>query len=63
LLFPVKRQRTRHVELISDMAVAGAYLKQTINLPFFDSHCVAVALNLDGRIISFDQWNPTEPLS
>lgn len=62
-MFPVKRERKRHVALTSDMAVAGVYLRQTINLTFFDSNYAAAALNLDGKIISFDQWNPTEPLS
>jgi len=63
LSLPVKRQRTRHVALTFDMAVGGVYLRQMINLTFFDSHYAAAALNLDGKIISFDQWNPTEPLS
>jgi len=44
-----------YVALTPDIAVASAYLRQTINLTFFDSHYAAAALNLDGKIISFDQ--------
>jgi len=44
-----------YVALTPDIAVASAYLRQTIDLTFFDSHYAATALNLDGKIISFDQ--------
>ena len=46
---------TKYVALTPDVAVASVYLKQTLNLTFFDSHCAATALNLDRKIISFDQ--------
>jgi len=42
-------------EAEADVAVASVYLRQTLNLIFFDSHYAAAALNLDRRIISFDQ--------
>ena len=45
----------RYVPLTPDIAVASAYLRQTLNLSFFDSHYAATALNLDRRILSFDQ--------
>lgn len=45
----------RYVALTPDVAVASVYLRQTLNLSFFDSHCAAAALNLDRKIISFDQ--------
>lgn len=37
------------------MTVASVYLRQTLGLSFFDSHYAATALNLDGKIISFDR--------
>ncbi len=46
---------TRYIPLTPDIAVASTYLRQTLNLTFFDSHYAATALNLDGKIISFDQ--------
>jgi len=45
----------RYIALTPDVAVASAYLRQTLNLTFFDSHYAATALNLDRKIISFDQ--------
>ena len=45
----------RYVTLTPDIAVAGVYLRQTLNLTFFDSHYAATALSLDGKIISFDK--------
>ncbi|MGB9760090.1 MAG: type II toxin-antitoxin system VapC family toxin [Thermoproteota archaeon] len=45
----------KYVALTPDIAVASVYLRQTLNLTFFDSHYAATALNLDGKIISFDQ--------
>jgi predicted nucleic acid-binding protein len=45
----------RYVALTPDVAVASVYLRQTLNLSFFDSHYAATALDLDRRIISFDQ--------
>jgi len=44
-----------YVVLTPDVAVASVYLRQTLNLTFFDSHCAAAALNLDRKVISFDQ--------
>ena len=43
------------IHLTPDTAVASVYLRQTLNLSFFDSHYAATALNLDRTIISFDQ--------
>lgn len=45
----------RYITLTPDVAVASVYLRQTLNLTFFDSHYAATALNLDRKIISFDQ--------
>jgi len=45
----------KYVALTPDVAVASAYLRQTLNLTFFDSHYAAAALNLDRKIVSFDQ--------
>ncbi|MGB9895954.1 MAG: type II toxin-antitoxin system VapC family toxin [Thermoproteota archaeon] len=45
----------KYVALTPDIAVASVYLRQTLNLTFFDSHYAATALNLDGKNISFDQ--------
>lgn len=45
----------KYVPLTPDAAVASVYLRQTLNLTFFDSHYAATALNLDRTIISFDK--------
>jgi len=45
----------KYIALTPDIAVASVYLRQTLNLTFFDSHYAAAALNLDRRIVSFDQ--------
>lgn len=45
----------KYIALTPDVAVASVYLRQTLNLTFFDSHYAATALNLDRKIISFDQ--------
>ncbi len=45
----------QYIALTPDVAVASVYLRQTLNLTFFDSHYAAIALNLDRKIISFDQ--------
>jgi len=45
----------KYIALTPDIAVASVYLRQTLNLTFFDSHYAATALSLDRRIISFDQ--------
>jgi predicted nucleic acid-binding protein len=45
----------KYVALTSDVAVASVYLRQTLNLKFFDSHYAATALKHDRKIISFDQ--------
>jgi len=45
----------KYVSLTPDVAVASVYLRQSLNLTFFDSHYAATALSLDGKIISFDQ--------
>ncbi len=44
-----------YISLTPDITVASVYLRQTLNLTFFDSHYAATALNLDRKIISFDQ--------
>jgi len=45
-----------YVALTPDVALTSVYLRQTLNLSFFDSHYAATALNLDGKkIISFDK--------
>lgn len=44
-----------YVKLTPDVAVASVYLRQTLNLTFFDSHYAATALNLDRKVISFDK--------
>lgn len=44
-----------YVALTPDVTLASVYLRQTLNLTFFDSHYAATALNLDRRIISFDE--------
>lgn len=45
----------KYTALTPDVTVASVYLRQTLGLTFFDSHYAAAALNLDRRIISFDQ--------
>ena len=45
----------KYIALTPDVAVASVYLRQTLNLTFFDSHYAATALNLDRKVISFDQ--------
>jgi predicted nucleic acid-binding protein len=45
----------KYVALTPDVAVASVYLRQTLNLTFFDSHYAATALKHDRKIISFDQ--------
>ena len=45
----------KYVPLTPDIAVASVYLRQTLNLTFFDSHYATTALNLDRTIISLDQ--------
>lgn len=45
----------KYVALTPDIAVASVYLRQTLNLTFFDSHYAETALNLDRKIISFDK--------
>ncbi|MFQ6076471.1 MAG: type II toxin-antitoxin system VapC family toxin [Candidatus Bathyarchaeia archaeon] len=45
----------KYVALTPDVAVASVYLRQTLDLTFFDSHYAATALSLDRKIISFDQ--------
>ncbi len=44
-----------YVALTPDVAVASVYLRQTLNLAFFGSHYAAAALNLDRKVLSFDQ--------
>jgi len=50
-----------YVTLTPDVAVASVYLRQTLNLTFFDSHYAATALNLDRKVISFDKAYDTIP--
>jgi len=45
----------KYIALTPDVAVASVYLRHTLNLTFFDSHYAATALNLDRKVISFDQ--------
>jgi len=45
----------KYAPLTPDIAVASVYLRQTLNLTFFDSHYAATALNQDRKILSFDQ--------
>jgi predicted nucleic acid-binding protein len=45
----------KYIPLTPDVAVASVYLRQTLNLTFFDSHYAATALDQDRTIISFDQ--------
>lgn len=45
----------KYIPLTPDVVVASVYLRQTLNLTFFDSHYAATALSLDREIISFDQ--------
>jgi predicted nucleic acid-binding protein len=45
----------KYVPLTPDIAVASVYLRQTLNLTFFDSHYAATALNHDRKILSYDQ--------
>jgi predicted nucleic acid-binding protein len=45
----------KYITLTPDVAVASVYLRQTLKLTFFDSHYAATALNLDRKVISFDQ--------
>ena len=40
--------------LTPNIAVAAAYLRETHELSFFDSHYAATALAVDGIIVSFD---------
>ncbi|MHA1713219.1 MAG: type II toxin-antitoxin system VapC family toxin [Candidatus Ranarchaeia archaeon] len=44
-----------YVSLSPDVAVASVYLRQTLQLTFFDSHYAATALQRDREIISFDK--------
>ena len=44
----------KYTPLTPDTAVASVYLRQTLNLTFFDSHYAATALNLDRKILSLD---------
>jgi len=44
-----------YAALTPDVAVTSVYLRQILNLTFFDSHYAATALNIDQNIISFDQ--------
>jgi len=45
----------KYVALTPDVAVASVYLRQTLNLTFFDSHYAATALDHDRKIISSDR--------
>ncbi|MEM0049094.1 MAG: PIN domain-containing protein [Candidatus Bathyarchaeia archaeon] len=44
-----------YVPLTPNTAVTSVYLRQTLNLSFFDPHYAATALSLDRKIISFDK--------
>ncbi len=45
----------QYVALTPDIAVASVYLRETLDLTFFDSHYAATALDVDREIISFDR--------
>ncbi|MBA7495483.1 hypothetical protein ES702_06070 [subsurface metagenome] len=45
----------KYIALTPDAAVTSVYLRQTLDLTFFDSHYAATALNQDRTIISFDK--------
>ncbi|MEM1581093.1 MAG: PIN domain-containing protein [Candidatus Bathyarchaeia archaeon] len=45
----------KYMPLTPDTTVASVYLRQTLNLSFFDSHYAATALSLDRKKISFDE--------
>jgi predicted nucleic acid-binding protein len=51
----------RYVPLTPDLVLASVYLRQTLDLTFFDSHYAATALNLDRHIISTDRAYDTVP--
>lgn len=44
-----------YAPLNPDLVIASVYLRQTLDLTFFDSHYAATALKLDGQIISYDK--------
>lgn len=43
-----------YVPFTPEEALTSVYLRREMGLSFFDSHYAASALNLDGKIISFD---------
>lgn len=43
-----------YIPLTPDVVIASVYLRETLNMTFFDSHYAATALSLDNKIISFD---------
>jgi predicted nucleic acid-binding protein len=43
-----------YIPFTPEEALTSVYLRKEIGLSFFDSHYAAAALNLDGKIISFD---------
>ena len=45
----------KYIPLTPDLTIASAYLRQSLNLTFFDSHYAATALSLDRQVISFDR--------
>jgi predicted nucleic acid-binding protein len=45
----------KYISLTSDIAVASTYVRQTLNLTFFDPHCAATTLNQDRKTLSFDK--------
>ncbi len=51
----------RYVPLTPDLVLASVYLRQTLDLTFFDSHYAATALKLDRQIISTDRAYDTVP--
>jgi len=45
----------KYIPLTPDIVVAATYLRQTLNLTFFDFHYAATALNQDQKILSTDK--------
>ena len=51
----------RYIPLTPDLVMASVYLRQTLDMTFFDSHYAATALKLDRHIISKDRAYDTVP--
>lgn len=51
----------RYAPLTPDLVLASVYLRQTLDMSFFDSHYAATAPKLNGHIISTDRAYDTVP--